>query len=327
MEEDIQHKLTEWGAESFNWSAYNNSQMREKIMFLDLLGDICKLLDDDALAHKIFCIGVKTYANTSSRRVISELELCKRKGWIQYTPHFNSILNYLNDLKVKRALKYLLELSALPLAQLEKQFCIDSTGFSERKYIERWSVIRQDFSRHQSYKKAHCIYGAYSNAVVSCIVTEGSAADSPKFIELLDNAARNFKVQEVSADMGYLSRENMMHAESLDITPFILFKKNSTGNSRGAMIWNKMYKYFKNNPEEFMKHYHQRSNCESGFFMIKQRFGDYVYTKNELSQTNEILAKILCHNLIILIQEIFLSKLEFDFSACAKTYVAQPDDN
>lgn len=31
----------------FNWRAYNNSQTREKIMFLELLNDLCKLLDED----------------------------------------------------------------------------------------------------------------------------------------------------------------------------------------------------------------------------------------------------------------------------------------
>ena len=72
-----------------------------------------------------------------------------------------------------------------------------------------------------------------------------------------------------------------------------------------------------------MKHYHARSNAESGFFMLKQRFGDYVYTKNDLSQSNEILAKILCHNLCVLIQEIFLSDVKVDFLNCASRIVAQ----
>ena len=123
--------------------------------------------------------------------------------------------------------------------------------------------------------------------------------------------------------MAYSSRENLKYSEELNITPYIPFKKNAKGNSRGAMIWNKMFKHFKNNKEEFMKHYHQRSNAESGFFMIKQRFGDYVNTKNDLSQSNEILAKILCHNICVLIQEIFLSNIEVDFLFCAKKCLAQ----
>ena len=60
--------------------------------------------------------------------------------------------------------------------------------------------------------------------------------------------------------------------------------------------------------------------------MIKQRFGDYINTKIDLSQTNEILAKILCHNICVLIQEIFLSNLEIDFLICADKCHAQKWD-
>lgn len=342
MEDEIfeitqgQKKLREWGVEAdkpFNWSAYNNSQTKEKIMFIELLNDLCQLIDDKesdlygrdrkSIAHKIFCIGLKSYSNTSSRRLISELELCKRKGFLNSVPHFNTVLNYLNDANVRRVLNYLIELSALPLAQLENQsFAIDSTGFSERKYLDRWSVIRQEYSKHKSYRKAHCIYGTKSNVVVSAIITDGNSADSPRFKELLSSASRNFNVKEITADLAYSSRENLKHAESLNITPFIPFKKNAIGASKGATIWNKMYKYFKNNPNDFLKHYHARSNAESGFFMIKQRFGDFVRCKTELSQTNEVLAKILCHNICVLIQEIFLNHIETDFFLCAKQYVA-----
>jgi hypothetical protein len=55
--------------------------------------------------------------------------------------------------------------------------------------------------------------------------------------------------------------------------------------------------------------------------MIKQRFGDFVMTKNNLSQTNEILARILCHNICVLIQEIYLSNIEIDFINSAKSYI------
>jgi len=322
-----QKRLDEFGAgipiEKFDWKAYNNSQTKEKIMFIELINDLCKVLDNNRLAHKIFCICMKVYVNTSSRRVLSELELCRKKGWLTSVPHFNTILNYLDNRETKRALSYLIQLSALPLAQLEKTFAVDSTGFSEHKYAERWSAIRQDYQRHREYRKAHCIYGVYSNIVTSAIVTDGTASDTLRFKELLSTTAKNFDVQEVVADLAYSSRENLKYASQLGITPFIPFKKNAVGNSKGAIIWNKMYKYFTESYQEFMSHYHKRSNAESGFFMIKQRFGDFVSTKNTLSQDNEVLTKILCHNICILIQEVFLSGLDLDFLLCAEKLSAQ----
>ena len=320
----------------FDWRAYNHSQTREKIMFLQLLDDLCNVIDDDkysftgrkpsSLSHQIFCICLKVYLNTSSRRVISELELCKRKNLLNYVPHFNSIQNYFKNKTVKHTLNYLIGLSSLPLAQLETKFATDSSGFSEKKYMPRWSHVRQRFSQHQLYKKAHCIYGTYSNVVASCIVTKGTEADSPKFRQLLKNAADNFDVKEILADMAYSSRANLKYADQLGVTPYIPFKKNATGRSDGAIIWNKMYKYFKNNPKDFAKHYHLRSNAESGFFMIKQKFGDSIWSKDEKAQSAEILAKVLVHNICVLVQEIYLSNIEVDFLDCSKRYVAQPFD-
>ena len=61
---------------------------------------------------------------------------------------------------------------------------------------------------------------------------------------------------------------------------------------------------------------------KSNFFVIKQRFGEFVSTKNPF-QTNEILAKILCHNVCDLIQEVFLSNRQ-GFDYYARRYFAQP---
>lgn len=66
----------------------------------------------------------------------------------------------------------------------------------------------------------------------------------------------------------------------------------------------------------------ERSNVESTFSMIKRRFGNSVRCKRERSQDNEILLKCLCHNLCVLVQELFLNKIEIDFLKCSEIYVA-----
>ena len=75
---------------------------------------------------------------------------------------------------------------------------------------------------------------------------------------------------------------------------------------------------FKNNEEKFMKIYHSRSNVESSFHMLKQRFGDHLLTKTFTANINEIKTKILCCNLTILIQEAFESNIFVDFESCVK---------
>ncbi len=60
--------------------------------------------------------------------------------------------------------------------------------------------------------------------------------------------------------------------------------------------------YYQYKREEFIQHYHKRSNVESTFSMIKAKFGGFVRSKLATAQVNEVLCKILCHNICCLIQ-------------------------
>jgi hypothetical protein len=67
-----------------------------------------------------------------------------------------------------------------------------------------------------------------------------------------------------------------------------------------------MYHYYQLRREEFEQHYHQRSNCESAFSMAKAKFKDSVRSRTDTAMVNEVLCKILCHNICCLI----MSQLE-----------------
>ena len=56
---------------------------------------------------------------------------------------------------------------------------------------------------------------------------------------------------------------------------------------------------------------------ESVFHMIKRKFGSYLRSRTETGQFNEILAKCLCHNLCVLIQEAFELGIDLNFEKCA----------
>jgi transposase len=81
-------------------------------------------------------------------------------------------------------------------------------------------------------------------------------------------------------------------------------KKNVTGKKAGSQIWKKMYHFFMFNQIEFLSHYHKRSNSETCFHMIKTKFGSHIKSKKETAQFNELLVKVLCHNICVVIQEI-----------------------
>ncbi len=74
------------------------------------------------------------------------------------------------------------------------------------------------------------------------------------------------------------------------------------------------------NREEYLQHYHKRSNIETTNHMIKAKFGDYVRSKEWTSQVNEVLLKILCHNICVVIQEMHELGIEPNF--CLKSEVS-----
>lgn len=59
------------------------------------------------------------------------------------------------------------------------------------------------------------------------------------------------------------------------------------------------------NLDDFLTHYHKRSNVEMVFSMSQRKFGDSVRSKSDTAQVNEVLCKALCHNICVLIQSIY----------------------
>ena len=175
--QEIYSKLTEDVKHTQQWKEYNEAQTKEKLIFYKLLDELLNIVPlrkytfgrpRKSLRDMIFCCMIKIYSNTSSRRIISDLELAKRAGYIRDVPHFNTLLNYFDDSGMRIILDYLIGLSALPLKQVEKFFAIDSSGFGTGRF-DRWVDVRNDFGARarKGYMKAHICCGVKTNIVTS----------------------------------------------------------------------------------------------------------------------------------------------------------------
>lgn len=314
-----------------DWSKYNKSQMEERILFMRLLRELCDTIE--ITPHKkgrkpadvremIYSLALKTYQTHSSRRSCGELKLANKAGFVNKAFHFNTLLKYLDDIRLKPLLQELIEISALPLKQVELDFADDSTGFST-SIFGRWFDVRiKKDNTIRKFRKCHSICGVKINIVTAAEVSQSYSADINHFQELVEKTANNFQIREVSADKAYLSKENLELVSRLGGIAYIPFKSNTSGKARGSMLWVRMFEYFTEHKEEFLQHYHKRSNIESTFSMIKKRFGASVRCKKIIGQDNEILLKVLCHNICVLIQEIFLNNIDVNFQKCAEIYIA-----
>ncbi len=133
--------------------------------------------------------------------------------------------------------------------------------------------------------------------------------------QLVQEVKRNFNVKEIDGDKAYSSRNNLELLGKLGIVPIIPFKSNSSKKPKGSRIWRDMYNYFAYHREAFLERYHQRSNVETAFFMIKSKFGDYLRSKTETACINEVYLKLICHNICCLIQEVFERGIQVNFKS------------
>lgn len=300
------------------WPAYNKAQTMEKAQFQYLLHQLCQGVGSPAqygagrrrlpLEDLIFAAAFKVYSTVSGRRFMSDLRDAHGKGYISQLPCYNSIFNYFEDEMLTPYLQMLIEESALPLQAIERDFAVDSSGFTTSRFVQWVHAKYTDphLIERRQWVKVHLMCGVKTNVVTSVEVTDQWVADSPKFTQLVEQTAKNFVMNEVSADKAYLSQDNIKTVVDNNAMPYIPFKADSvTGKKRHSALWKQMYHYFSYNQERFMQSYHKRSNVETTFSMIKAKFGDGLRSKTKVAQRNEALLKVLCHNICCLIQSIY----------------------
>ena len=296
-----------------DWPAYNAAQTHEKERVEKLLRGLCDGIAQPPqgkgrprapLNDIVFAAVMKVYGTLSGRRTATDLRNCEARGHIAAAPHYNTVFKYLEDPSLTPILKSLIEESAAPLKGVETDFAIDGTGFSTCNYV-RWydKKYGREMKAH-TWLKAHLMCGVKTNVVTACEVTEGDRHDSPEFAGLLATTkARGFDIQEVSADKGYVSKANSAAVLIAGATPYIPFKANNTG--AGPAFWRRLYHFYQFNRATFLAHYHKRSNIEATNWMIKSKFGAALRSKTFTAQKNELLCKVLCHNLAVLVSSIY----------------------
>lgn len=311
-----------------DWPAYNAAQTHEKSRVTELLRGLCDGISQPAqgrgrprlpLSDVVFSAVMKVYSTVSGRRAASDLRDCEAKGYVANAPHYNSVFHYLENPALTPILKAIIEESAAPLKAVESDFAVDSSGFSTctfvRWYDEKYGKMR---SEHE-WVKAHLMIGVTTNIVTSVEMTGPDSHDYKHLPALLETTAKRFDVAEVSADKGYIGKSNLEAVVSAGAVPYIPFKVNTTGD--GPELWRKMWHFYQFNRREFLESYHKRSNVESTFSMIKAKFGASVRSKTPVAQMNEVLCKVVCHNLCVLVQSIYELGIEPTF--WAETPVAQ----
>jgi len=200
------------------------------------------------------------------------------------------------------------------LKSVESDFAVDSSGFSTSRFVKWFNKKYGYESGNQEWVKVHLMCGVNTHVVTSAEISGWMAHDTNYFKPLVEATNQNFQIAEISADKGYLSHDNVNPVNQIHAKPYIPFKTN-TIKPFGNSAWARMYHQYMYHNERFMEHYHKRSNVESVFSMIKAKFGDSIRSKSDSGQVNEVLCKVLDHNICVLIQSIHELGIEPNFES------------
>jgi hypothetical protein len=168
---------------SQDWSNYNLAQSQEIELFDQFLSQLVSTIEEPEqnmgrprlkLQDQIFCCVMKVYGQLSLRRSQCLYHQALQRQQIVHAPHYNSISNTMLNSEVTPILHELVHLSARPLAGIEKDFAVDSSGFrcsSFGRYCEQTHSTK----RMHNWLKVHICTGVTTNIVTDVIITDENA--------------------------------------------------------------------------------------------------------------------------------------------------------
>ena len=282
---------------------YNTIQENEFLNFFEfvrfLTNKVCK---NKKMKMIIQCLLIwRKFPNFSVRRARGFLLLLKNFKIISCDiPCFKTLSNYNGSNSLQIILDNLIEESSKPLAKIEHDFATDATGIRTKLFSSWYSIRCQKEIKKRDHLTIHITTGVKSNIVTALNVEIKSGKDNIIFREHVDKTAKNFKVNEFSGDGRYWCKDNCRKVTEVGAKPYFLVWKNWSGKSRGCMPWKLMNLESKNNPEEYGKHYHKRSNVESTNHSKKVLHGNAVYSLLPSARINEETLRWINHNINVL---------------------------
>lgn len=244
------------------------------------------------------------FPTLSARRAKSFLKFLKSFKVVSVDiPCFKTLCNYRAEPIIGNILDELVTESSKPLSQIEKDFATDMTGIKTKLFSSWFSLRCKKRIKKRDHLNAHISIGTKTLIVTAINVEDKQGKDNFIMRKHADITSRNFKINEWSGDSMYWSKENCRKVSEKGGKPYFKCKTGKTawnGKQSGVPSWKEMNQAFRENEEEYGKHYHKRSKVESANHSKKALFGDKVYSKLKSARENEETLRWINHNINVL---------------------------
>ncbi len=168
--------------------------------------------------------------------------------------------------------------TGLPTSMKQNYECEKKKKKKEKKESEKAEKGKQDEEKKEKsahlFEQAIITVGIKYKMIASFIITENPfAAEGPYLEEALKEVQENYsRINMVTGDPAFLSRKNASLVSALGAVPRFYPKKNVTCRAHGSPAWRKMFHQLIEDPQAWLRDYHQRSVSESVNSAFKRMF-------------------------------------------------------
>ncbi|KXB01989.1 hypothetical protein AKJ45_03790 [candidate division MSBL1 archaeon SCGC-AAA261F19] len=241
---------------------------------------------------------LQQYFEVPNRAAVGFVDLFKEKLGIEQTFSYKTLERAYDDPHVAMILREVFKMTQEPAGEKEHNFAPDGTGIPATLKVN-WARDSEDGENQYKFLKMVAMMGTNYHPISAVEFPDNPAAhESPYFEPLLEETAANYSsIEGVSADAAYLSRDNCNLVEFAGGTPRFYPKEGIILKRRGSWAWTEMLLDFIDDPQQWLRDYHKRSNAESAFSAFKRKFLAPLRKCLHLRRKAEAFSRVIDYNL------------------------------
>lgn len=259
--------------------------------------------------HQLFaCLVLKNFLKADYRGVVAHLEdhpALAAALELSKIPHFTTVEKAAKRLLKSAPARLILEATVrLHMGRRRRvaRSAIDSSGFectsASAYFVRRRFRVAEPWKSlvYHHYAKLGVVCDGDDHFILACRAGRGPRPDVDEFRPLVDEALRNVRLTQVTADAGYDSESNHRFArQERGVRTIIPAKHGRPSSKPPAGHYRRLMK------SRFDRAaYRRRSQVETVISMIKRRQGAYVRGRTHHSRCRDLRLLALAHNVMIL---------------------------
>ncbi len=240
---------------------------------------------------------MQQYFGISNRVTEGLVNLFREKMEIRSRFSYKAIERAYEIPEVTLILQEVFKIVQEPISDKEHNFSIDGTGLPTSTK-QNWEQDKKK-SETKGYEKMVAMVGTTYKMISSVTFTENPEANESPHLESLvtDTAEKYEKVDLVTGDAAYISRDNCNIIASIGAIPRIYPKRGITLRQKGSRAWTDMLLGFITDPQKWLEEYHSRSISETANSTYKRDFPVPLRRKINVRRKQEAFARVCDYNL------------------------------